>query len=77
MRYRRKTNLPAFVLGYTATIRQLNKGRSETDCVLERILVQFFKFKTPREPGAHDLIRQDVDRASRVFIWGLGSRASF
>lgn len=52
-------------------MRQLNKGRSETDCALGCRLIQVFKFKTPREPGAHDLIRQDVDRAAGFSFWGV------
>lgn len=45
-------------------MRQSNKGRWETDCALGCRLIQVFKFETPREPGAHDQIRQDEDRAA-------------
>ncbi|OKO72789.1 hypothetical protein AC630_30040 [Bradyrhizobium sp. AS23.2] len=69
-RYLRATKLPARVVGRATTMRQLNKGRSETDCVLRLRLVQIFKFKTPREPGAHDQIRQDEDRAAGFSLLG-------
>lgn len=47
------------MVGRTTAMRHSNKGNSEADCVLNRGLLEVFKVRTPREPGAHDLILQE------------------